>query len=961
MMKSRRWAAAPAMLFAVVAMGVSLNGCGTDGVSLNPFGSITFVQVFDQPDYTVAFSIDNAVTNPSSVAKVNWVFGDGSGFVEGAPNRTTISYRYDSTGQFQVTAFIFDTNGLVEQIDGTVTVNPSDNPNPGPGETELPGQISGANPADGAQNVAVTTKLVWTSGARATSHDVYLGLDQAAVNSANDTTPDIFKGGQTTTSFDPGGLLPGTTYFWRIDEINAVGITKGTVRSFTTAAAPEKAKSPVPQNGSTNARVDQVLQWTVGASTTSHDIYFGTDMTAVTDADTTTPDIFKGNQSGNTFDPSDENATIEGELIGSTTYYWRVDEKGPGGTTKGDVWMFTTRAPPPMISSPNPADTSVDVPVTTILSWNAPSSVESYDVYLGIDPVDVTLADTTSPEFQGNRTSKNFQPPTLLFDTDYYWRIDTKGPGGTTMGLVLTFRTADIPAQVMLTAPADNALDQDVELDLTWTPGGGGGPLNSFDVYLSSNQNQVLTRNAAAKVATLSSVVTTFSPASPLAANTEHFWTVDAVGPGGRNEGPIFRFRTGTLPGTASGPQPANNATAVAPDVALSWTPGTNVLSHNVYFGTNQTAVNNAGEDDAEFKGNQLLGNEMFNPPSGVPSALVANTQYFWRIDEVGTGGVVKGTVWNFKTGPGKAINPTPANNQVNVEVTRNLTWTAGLGATSHDVYLGEDLNDVTNATPLTVGIFRGNQATTTFDPPGSMAANRAHFWRIDEVASDGSRTKGDVWTFTTELGKATAPNPANMATGIPLDQILEWTNGAGADTNDVYFGTDLAAVTNATTASPEFRGNQSGTLFDPTSVMAISPNTTYYWRIDTVAQGGTPVTKGDVWRYTTLAPPGQVGNPSPLNGATNVPTSTSLTWSGADRAESYDVYFISQADNALLPPGDQIAVATTTSPPFQGNQTTRNFSPGALLPNTTYLWRVDAKNAAGTTTGAVFSFTTAP
>jgi hypothetical protein len=56
-------------------------------------------------------------------------------------------------------------------------------------------------------------------------------------------------------------------------------------------------------------------------------VYFGTD---------STPDSgeFMGNQAGTTYDP--------GALAGSTTYYWRIDEKNAYGTTTGVVWSFTT-------------------------------------------------------------------------------------------------------------------------------------------------------------------------------------------------------------------------------------------------------------------------------------------------------------------------------------------------------------------------------------------------------------------------------------------------------------------------------------------------------------------------------------------------------------------------------------------------------------------------------------------
>ena len=83
-------------------------------------------------------------------------------------------------------------------------------------------------------------------------------------------------------------------------------------------------------------------------------------------------------------------------------------------------------------------------------------------------------------------------------------------------------------------------------------------------------------------------------PAGALAANTDIFWKIDAVGPGGKTSGPILRFHTAALPTKATLPSPANGATGVDPAAELSWTAGTNATSHDVYFGTNQSAVQNA-------------------------------------------------------------------------------------------------------------------------------------------------------------------------------------------------------------------------------------------------------------------------------------------------------------------------------------------------------------------------------
>ena len=91
---------------------------------------------------------------------------------------------------------------------------------------------------------------------------------------------------------------------------------------------------------------------------------------------------------------------------------------------------------------------------------------------------------------------------------------------------------------------------------------------------------------------------------------------------------------------------------------------------------------------------------------------------------------------------PGQASNPHPFNGTTGVSRTADLSWTAGSGATSHDVYFG-----TTNPPP-----FIQNQTATTFDP-GTMTISTTYYWCIDEVGPYGSKTTGTVWSFTTELG----------------------------------------------------------------------------------------------------------------------------------------------------------------------------------------------------------------
>jgi hypothetical protein len=839
----------PVLLAAGLLAG-SLAGCGvsSDILSMLPLARITAVQLFDQPNYTTAFSIEAAISNPSLVSKINWVFGDGSGFVEGPAGRSTITHRYTATGVYQVTAYVFQGANLVGQIDGSVTIMPNGGGTPGTGTTPgtLPGQIRGPNPRDKATDVNVTAKLTWTAGDNATSHDVYLGTVKADVENAGPTDAS-YQGTLTTSQFDPGGLTPDTEYFWRIDERNDAGVTKGTVLSFKTAKAPTKAKDFVPVDGAGAVPVDRVLRWTAGANTTSHDVYFGKDLAAVTGATKDTPDLFKGNQSAASFDPQDDTAEITGQLLAATTYYWRIDETGLGGTTKGDVLHFHTADPPPPVTNPDPPDNDpppgplLPVDVNATLSWSAPASVSSFDVYLGTDTVAVNGATHGSPEFKGNQTAKAFDPGELWGATTYYWRIDTLGPGGTSHGNIFSFLTAEPPAEVVYTSPLDGASGVATDTILDWEPPARSGPTDGYNVYLSTDQNAVLTGATSAFKGNQPVLVTQYDPQT-LSANTKYFWRIDAAGPGGTTMGAVWQFRTG--PGAASGPTPADLASGVETEANVGWTAGAGATSHNVYFGTNAGDVGSDTPPPGVSKGNQT--STTFDP-----GTLAAGTLYFWRIDEVGPGGTTKGEVWEFTTKIGQASGPTPGNGATNVGLGPTLNWGGAPGAMSHDIYFGTSTSAVLNATTASAE-YKGNVSGTSAPSPISpLTENTLYYWRIDEVDVHNNVTKGLVWSFRTRVGRASNPGPSNGDTTAALNVVLSWTAGTGATQHRVYFGFTYVAVDSAIIGSAEDKGVQTGTTWPPD--IALVNSTSYFWRIDEISADGTSVTKGDVWTFTTV------------------------------------------------------------------------------------------------------------
>jgi hypothetical protein len=94
------------------------------------------------------------------------------------------------------------------------------------------------------------------------------------------------------------------------------------------------ATIPNPASGSTAPR-NTDLSWRSGTKADTHDVYFGTNSTQVTNATPTShPGVTYENVDVNSYDP--------GVLNFNQNYYWRVDEVNNTDVWKGDVWSFTT-------------------------------------------------------------------------------------------------------------------------------------------------------------------------------------------------------------------------------------------------------------------------------------------------------------------------------------------------------------------------------------------------------------------------------------------------------------------------------------------------------------------------------------------------------------------------------------------------------------------------------------------
>jgi hypothetical protein len=203
------------------------------------------------------------------------------------------------------------------------------------------------------------------------------------------------------------------------------------------------------------------------------------------------------------------------------------------------------------------------------------------------------------------------------------------------------------------------------------------------------------------------------------------------------------------------------------------------------------------------------------------------------------------------------AWKPNPYGGQTGVNPHVVLSWVPGIYAGVHDVYLGTDFDDVNDANTTVYNpndVYKGHYDVNSF-APSNLELGQTYYWRVDEVndVCAPGLWKGPVWNFTVIPLIAWDPKPADGATLVAHDTTLSWKPGAyttAVDSHDIYLGTNLYAVTNATISNPlgVYKGRQDANSFDPDDLKLA---TTYYWRIDQV--NDPCVFSGSVWNFRII------------------------------------------------------------------------------------------------------------
>jgi len=332
-------------------------------------------------------------------------------------------------------------------------------------------------PADGAKFVDPNTTLSWDPGVGAVAFYVYFGDTFEDVNNA--TGGDFI----TETTYDPGLLEIGKTYYWRVDGSDFQTIQRGKVWSFTTASPGGGVIGEYFNNMDVSGepvltRIDQNIDFDFGTGSPEPGVvnedgfsirWRGEIEAAFSEVYT----FYTRTNDGARLWLDDElivnkwawaNRVVDTrstpmELVAGQHYSLRMEFFNEDGQAEAHLlWESASQPkaivpaaalwPPLRAGSPAPSNGQTGAKMTPVLRWAPGIYAASHEVYFGTGAEAVSNATKASPEFKATKAlgDESYDPGKLAWHTTYYWRVDEVNdlhPDSPWVGNIWSFTTGD--------------------------------------------------------------------------------------------------------------------------------------------------------------------------------------------------------------------------------------------------------------------------------------------------------------------------------------------------------------------------------------------------------------------------------------------------------------------------------------------------------------------------------------
>ncbi|MFO0577495.1 MAG: hypothetical protein U1A78_26120 [Polyangia bacterium] len=803
------------------------------------------------------------------------------------------------------------------------------------------------------------------------------------------------------------GLTPATPYYYCALASNALGLSVGTVRSFTTPSAPTATTEAASSFTATSA----VLNGTGTpnrAATTGWFRYSTTNPGTCNDAFGSRAPLTSGTALGAGTTSVPYAQSISG-LSGNTTYYYCAIVSSSEGTAFGAVRSFTTAGPPTVTTA---AATPVASTSATLNGSGNPNggSATGWFRYASSNPgtcndtFGTRIPSTGGTALGAGTTSVPFAQALsgLLPSTTYYYCALANNPYGTGSGAVLMFTTPPSVPSVTTASPS-NLTGGNATLNGAATP---NGTLASGWFRIAPSNPGTCNDAFGTRVPDPggSPLGSGYSPVgfsntvTGLIAGQTYYYCAIAANPAGTAFGNLRSF-TQPLPPTVTTLAATPIAATTATLNASSNPNGNGTTGWFRYATTSPGTCNDTFGTRAPSTSGTSLGSGTSSVPFAQPIAgLSPATTYYFCAIAASSVGTTLGAVLSFTTPPSTptARRDGPASGdgreapalQVTTEAasdvaarTAVLNATAQLGGDAPAAWFRYGTTD-----PGTCSDRFGARLEVSTDPALVAAGPLALAQTVSELApattyyfcagvssSLGTRT-GKVLSLTTRPAapSVTSTVSTDVASGAATLNGTVVPNGERATAWFRYSDRHPGACDDRFgTRAPSSDGHELGADVTPVAfsdaITGLLPGRTYYYCV--IARNALGTTFGTVESFVpgTAAPEVRTDEASDLDGGSATlrgtvdPSGSAAT--GWFRYGERDPGACDDTFGSRVPAQGELLLATAAAPAAESQPGPRPYAVplAGLRPGTTYYFCASASNRGGARFGQVRSFTTAP
>ena len=580
-------------------------------------------------------------------------------------------------------------------------------------------------PADGSVVAQAPTNLVWSPSPTALAYDVYFGTNQSDVAAAT-VLSSLYLGRVSTPSMSPGRqLVPGNTYYWRVDTVGFNATNTGPAWLFTVS---QMAITPAqisvggiagynPANTSLSLTSAVPTAWTAavtGASWLTIDSNNGTAPSTINLAFNTAPFV-AGTYTNNiefTVGAVKVEVPVTVNIAALNITKMAADLERP--------YIYALQ--PPALSGQN----------GQLLFINTTTGNIDKTLPIGINPVDLTIhygenrlyiaSWGENATYVVDLSSQTLLPP-LHLGTDIY-KINAGKPGR-----IVTEGEDQWIAVNMVDTSTGNVVGS-----MPYPEREGDGEMDPTGTYYYHCDNNI----------------------SDAYIHKEQIVNDDATEVAGSNQHPY-----------------GSRNLVLSPDgSALFWQGYVYDANLNELGSLGEQVYATTAHGDLALGGQHVFnshnGQILYTWPFSSTVMAVSGDQQKVFLYNSASGQIVTIPMSSIASVPGPGLNPTPANGAVINPSLPQVSWTVSSFALSYQVYLGTNAAAVAAANTNSA-LYLGTTTSNSFPLSASVNPGSTYFWRVDSVGFS-EITTGAVWSFTVSALTVTPQTLSlNGVTGLPM------------------------------------------------------------------------------------------------------------------------------------------------------------------------------------------------